>query len=253
MHRLRDPHHCGPAPQPFYPGLVWPCVWRIRLPRWRNRPVAMPMAWNGLGCDTRRPNPGERCRTGHRELHVEDCNGCPLVGEREILCSTFPQSTSPGKIPWSATARMWTWRWKSTGKLEREWTCDGSIVNLLIRHGWRERRARPHRCGCLCSAENLCASMTTRTLTINPTIEISPSSNIADSLLDTRMRPGVHVLLGRGPGARSGFGPTGWCKTRPPNAASFNLASWIPSWSSTERTASRQACAPTQQLGPDWS
>ena len=68
LHRFRDTHHCGACTS-----TVLSRARRGHVP-WANPSSsmeksyqdAMPMAWNGLGgCDTRRPNPGERRRTVH--------------------------------------------------------------------------------------------------------------------------------------------------------------------------------------------
>lgn len=222
-----------PAPQPFYPGPgVAMCLGESVFLDGEIVPGcnADGMEWIG-GCVT----PEGQIQASDVglctvELHVEDCNGCPLVGEREILVLDVPTVN----IAWEDSVVCDGQEVDMSvevygGSLSYEWTwVDGSILMapdtpwVAVNDG-----LAPIDVDVSVAAENLCGvNDDTATLTINPTIEISPSSNIAGTpLLDsTACAPVSMSFLAEAPGA-SEWVWADWMvqDSASPNAASFNL------------------------------
>lgn len=224
-----------PAPQPFYPG---PGVAMCLGESFDLDGEIVPgcnadgMEWIG-GCVT----PQGQIQASDVglctvELHVEDCNGCPLVGEREILVLDVPTVN----IAWEDSVVCDGEEVDMAvevygGSLSYEWTwTDGSILMapdtpwVAVNNG-----LAPINVDVSVSAENLCGiNEDTATLTVNPTIEISPSSNISSTpLMDSiACAPVSMSFLAEAPGATEWLWADWMMQdSTTPNAASFELAS----------------------------
>lgn len=173
-----------PAPQPFYAGAGVPiCLGSTAVLDGYIVPGcnAEDLEWVGdcvTSDGTLVPTEVGLCMA---ELHVEDCNGCPLVGVREILVLDVPTVN----IAWEDTV-----------------VCDGQEVDMAVEvygggltYEWTwvngELLASPDTpwvavndglapilATVSVSAENLCGiNSDESTITVNPTIELTPSSN----------------------------------------------------------------------------
>ena len=162
------------------------------------------------------------------ELHVDDCNGCPLVGEREILVLDVPSVN----IAWEDSVVCDGEEVDMAvdvygGSLSYEWTwVDGSLLSapdtpwVAVNEG-----LAPIDVQVSVSAENLCGvNDDSATLTINPTIEINPSSSATGTpLLDSMAcAPVWMTFVAEAPGA-SEWVWSDWMEQDAdmPNAATF--------------------------------